>query len=190
MFTTTATIDPDFTVATVPARLFGSFVEHMGRCVYGGVYEPEHPSADDRGLRTDVLDLVKELGVSVVRYPGGNFVSGYRWEDGVGPREQRPVTLDTAWRSIESNAFGLNEFMTWAGRAGVEPMMAVNLGTRGVQDCRHVRDADPLAVQIHLVGRVGVAMASLVPDDHRPVDAQGSDVGPPHAGGGAEAVRE
>jgi alpha-L-arabinofuranosidase len=134
VFITTATIDPDFTVAAVPPRLFGSFVEHMGRCVYGGIYEPGHPAADAEGLRTDVLDLVRELGVSVVRYPGGNFVSGYRWEDGVGPRDQRPVTLDTAWRSIESNAFGLNEFMTWAGRANVEPMMAVNLGTRGVEE--------------------------------------------------------
>ncbi|WP_307844319.1 arabinosylfuranosidase ArfA [Actinospica acidithermotolerans] len=134
MFTTTATIDPDFTVATVPPRLFGSFVEHMGRCVYGGVYDPDHPSADADGLRSDVLDLVRELGVSVVRYPGGNFVSGYRWEDGVGPREGRPVTLDTAWSSIERNTFGLNEFMTWAKRARVEPMMAVNLGTRGVED--------------------------------------------------------
>jgi alpha-N-arabinofuranosidase len=134
VFTTTATIDPEFTVAAVPPRLFGSFVEHMGRCVYGGVYEPTHPSADAEGLRTDVIELVRELGVSVVRYPGGNFVSGYRWEDGVGPREQRPVTLDTAWRSLERNTFGLNEFMVWAERAGVEPMMAVNLGTRGVEE--------------------------------------------------------
>ena len=134
MFTSTATIDPAFVIAPVPSRLFGSFVEHMGRCVYGGVYDPQHPAADADGLRTDVLTLTKELGVSVVRYPGGNFVSGYRWEDGVGPRENRPVTLDTAWRSLERNAFGLNEFMTWAGLAGVEPMMAVNLGTRGVED--------------------------------------------------------
>jgi alpha-L-arabinofuranosidase len=134
VFTSTATIDPAFVIAPVPPRLFGSFVEHMGRCVYGGIYDPHHPAADADGLRTDVLTLTKELGVSVVRYPGGNFVSGYRWEDGVGPRESRPVTLDTAWRSIERNTFGLNEFMTWAGLAGVEPMMAVNLGTRGVED--------------------------------------------------------
>ncbi len=134
MFTSTATIDPDFTIAAVPPRLFGSFVEHMGRCVYGGIYEPDHPAADADGLRTDVLKLVKELGVSVVRYPGGNFVSGYRWEDGVGPREQRPVTLDTAWRSIEPNTFGLNEFMAWSRQADAEPMLAVNLGTRGVEE--------------------------------------------------------
>ena len=134
MFTSTATIDPAFTIAAVPPRLFGSFVEHMGRCVYGGIYEPGHPAADAEGLRTDVLKLTKELGVTVVRYPGGNFVSGYRWEDGVGPREQRPVTLDTAWSSIERNTFGLNEFMSWARQADVEPMMAVNLGTRGVEE--------------------------------------------------------
>ncbi len=125
-------ISPAFTVAPVNRRLFGSFVEHMGRCVYSGIFEPGHPEADEEGLRTDVLELVRELGVSVVRYPGGNFVSGYRWEDGVGPREDRPRRLDPAWRTIETNAFGLNEFMSWSRKAGVEPMMAVNLGTRGI----------------------------------------------------------
>ena len=134
MFTRTATIDPGFVIAPVPRRLFGSFVEHMGRCVYGGIYAPGHPEADLDGLRTDVVKLTRELGVTVVRYPGGNFVSGYRWEDSVGPREERPVTLDLAWRSLEPNTFGLNEFMTWTRQAGVEPMMAVNLGTRGVAD--------------------------------------------------------
>ena len=126
------TLDPAFAVAPVDRRLFGSFVEHMGRCVYSGIFEPGHPRADADGLRTDVLDMVRELGVTTVRYPGGNFVSNYRWEDGVGPVGDRPRRLDLAWRSIESNAFGLNEFMRWAGLAGVEPMMAVNLGTRGV----------------------------------------------------------
>ncbi|GIH22316.1 alpha-N-arabinofuranosidase [Acrocarpospora phusangensis] len=126
------TIDPAFSIGTVDPRLFGSFVEHLGRCVYTGIYEPGHPAADESGLRRDVLDLVRELGVTVVRYPGGNFVSGYRWEDGVGP--DRPVRLDPAWKSIETNEFGLGEFMTWARAAGVAPMMAVNLGTRGVQE--------------------------------------------------------
>jgi alpha-N-arabinofuranosidase len=134
VFTRTATIDPGFVIAPVPRRLFGSFVEHMGRCVYGGIYEPGHPEADVDGLRMDVIKLTRELGVSVVRYPGGNFVSGYQWEDGVGPRAERPVTLDLAWRSLEPNTFGLNEFMAWARQADVEPMMAVNLGTRGVTD--------------------------------------------------------
>lgn len=115
-------------------RLFGSFVEHLGRCVYSGVFEPGHPSADADGLRGDVLALIRELGVTTVRYPGGNFVSGYRWEDSVGPREQRPRRLDSAWRTIETNQFGLAEFMAFTRATGVEPMMAVNLGTRGLQE--------------------------------------------------------
>jgi alpha-L-arabinofuranosidase len=128
------TLDPDFRIAPVNPRLFGSFVEHLGRCVYGGIFEPGDAGADAEGFRQDVLDLVRELGITVVRYPGGNFVSGYRWEDGVGPVAQRPRRLDLSWRSVETNAFGLNEFMAWARRAGVEPMMAVNLGTRGIQE--------------------------------------------------------
>jgi alpha-L-arabinofuranosidase len=128
------TLDPTFTVGTAHPRLFGSFVEHMGRCVYTGVFEPGHPTADETGLRQDVLDLTRELGVTTVRYPGGNFVSGYLWEDGVGPSEERPVRLDDAWKSIEDNSFGLNEFMSWAHQAGVEPIMTFNLGTRGLQD--------------------------------------------------------
>ncbi|MBB2912029.1 alpha-N-arabinofuranosidase [Streptosporangium becharense] len=128
------TLDPAFRIGPVEPRLFGSFVEHMGRCVYTGVFEPGHPAADADGLRTDVLELTRELGVTLVRYPGGNFVSNYRWEDGVGPVENRPARLDLAWRSLEDNRFGLNEFMVWAAKAGVEPMMALNLGTRGVAE--------------------------------------------------------
>ncbi len=106
-----------------------------GRCVYTGIFEPEHPKADDDGFRTDVLELTKELGVSTVRYPGGNFVSGYRWEDGVGPKEDRPPTrLDLAWHSSDPNLVGVDEFAKWSEKAGVEPMMAVNLGTRGTQE--------------------------------------------------------
>ncbi len=128
------TFDPSFVVGEVNPRLFGSFVEHLGRCVYTGLYEPDHPAADADGLRTDVLSLVRELGVTVVRYPGGNFVSGYRWEDGVGPRDQRPRRLDLAWRSLETNQFGLGEFMRFVRKVDAEPMLAVNLGTRGVQE--------------------------------------------------------
>ncbi|MER7520344.1 alpha-N-arabinofuranosidase [Streptomyces sp. NPDC126499] len=130
------TLDADFTVGPVDPRLFGSFVEHLGRCVHTGLHEPGHPAADEDGLRTDVLELVRELGVTVVRYPGGNFVSGYRWEDGVGPVEQRPRRLDVAWRSTESNRFGLSEFMSFLRKAGPEaqPMMALNLGTRGLTE--------------------------------------------------------
>lgn len=127
-------MSPGFVIAPVSRRTFGSFVEHMGRCVYTGIYEPGHPSADASGFRRDVLELVRELGVTTVRYPGGNFVSGYRWEDGVGPVEERPVRLEPAWHSIETNAFGVNEFVAWAREAGIEPMMAINLGTRGVAE--------------------------------------------------------
>ena len=134
MTDTQVTMDPRFVVGDVNPRLFGSFVEHMGRCVYGGIFEPGHPQADERGLRTDVQDLTRELGVSTVRYPGGNFVSGYRWEDGVGAVADRPARLDLAWRSVETNHFGLHEFIFWSRRVGVEPMLAVNLGTRGVQE--------------------------------------------------------
>ncbi|GAA1433644.1 alpha-N-arabinofuranosidase [Microlunatus lacustris] len=127
-------LDAAFRIAPVPRRLFGSFVEHMGRCVYTGIYEPGHPSADDQGLRTDVLELTREIGPTVVRYPGGNFVSNYRWEDGVGPKSDRPRRLDLAWHSVETNQFGLHEFDDWARKTGTEVMMAVNLGTRGLQE--------------------------------------------------------
>ncbi|RKR75093.1 alpha-N-arabinofuranosidase [Frondihabitans australicus] len=138
MSTARITLDRDFTIGPVPRRLFGSFVEHMGRCVYTGIYEPGHPEADEKGYRQDVLKLVKELGATVVRYPGGNFVSGYNWEDGVGPVEGRPRRLDGAWHTIETNAFGLHEFVDWSKEAGVEVMEAINLGTRGVDAAREL----------------------------------------------------
>ena len=127
-------LDPAFTVAPVNRRTFGSFVEHMGRCVYTGIYEPGHHTADADGFREDVLALTRELGVTVVRYPGGNFVSGYRWEDGIGPVTQRPVRRDLAWHGIETNEVGIDEFARWAAKAGAEIMYALNLGTRGVQE--------------------------------------------------------
>ncbi|MEO3870082.1 alpha-N-arabinofuranosidase [Nonomuraea sp. B12E4] len=128
------TLDPAFKVAPVHRRTFGAFVEHLGRCVYTGIYEPDHPTADGDGFRGDVLDLTRELGVTTVRYPGGNFVSGYRWEDGIGPRDRRPRRLDLAWHSTETNEVGLDEFVSWCRKAGVEPMMALNLGTRGIAE--------------------------------------------------------
>ncbi|NMM15800.1 MAG: alpha-N-arabinofuranosidase [Phycicoccus sp.] len=124
-------LDPRLIVAPINRRLFGSFVEHLGRSVYNGIYEPTHPSADADGFRQDVIELVKELGVTTIRYPGGNFVSGFRWEDSVGPREARPVRLDLAWHSTETNEVGLHEFAGWLDKVGGELMMAVNLGTRG-----------------------------------------------------------
>ncbi|GAB3820495.1 alpha-N-arabinofuranosidase [Tessaracoccus terricola] len=132
------TLDPHFTIGAVDRRLFGSFVEHLGRCVYDGIYEPGHPSADEDGFRGDVVELVRELGVSTIRYPGGNFVSGYRWEDGVGPKEQRPRRLDLAWHSTETNQIGLDEFAKWLERVDSEMMYAVNLGTRGVLEALDV----------------------------------------------------
>ncbi|WP_129793250.1 alpha-N-arabinofuranosidase [Sphingosinicella sp. CPCC 101087] len=128
--------DRDFVVASLDRRLFGTFVEHLGRCVYGGIYEPGHPTADENGFRGDVLALARELGVTIVRYPGGNFVSGFDWEDSVGPKAQRPVRLDVAWGSTETNQFGTNEFIDWCRKAEVEPMFAVNLGTRGPREAQ------------------------------------------------------
>jgi alpha-N-arabinofuranosidase len=133
-------LDPAAVVAPVNRRTFGSFVEHLGRCVYTGLYEPGHPLADEDGFRTDVLALTREMGVTMVRYPGGNFVSGYRWEDGIGPRERRPRRRDLAWHSIETNEVGIDEFARWAGKADVEIMYAVNLGTRGVQEALDVHE--------------------------------------------------
>lgn len=126
-------LDPEFKIGSINRRLFGSFVEHLGRCVYDGLYEPSHPLADEEGFRTDVIELVKELGVSAVRYPGGNFVSGFRWEDSVGPKDQRPKRLDLAWHSTETNQVGLHEFNSWLEKIDSELMLAVNLGTRGVE---------------------------------------------------------
>jgi alpha-N-arabinofuranosidase len=138
-------LNPDYVVGPLNRRLFGSFVEHLGRCVYNGIYEPGHPSADTDGFRTDVMDLVRELGVTTIRYPGGNFVSGYRWEDGVGPREQRPKRLDLAWHSLETNQVGLHELAGWSSRVGAEPMLALNLGTRGVQEALDLLEYTNLA---------------------------------------------
>ena len=126
-------LEVDAKISQVDERIYGSFVEHLGRCVYGGLYEPGHATADENGFRSDVIDLVRELRVPIVCYPGGNFVSGYRWEDGVGPMEERRQPLDLAWRTLEPNGFGTNEFMRWCKKANTEPMMAVNLGTRGIE---------------------------------------------------------
>lgn len=132
------TLAKEFKIGDIDRRIYGSFVEHLGRAVYGGIYEPSHPLADEDGFRTDVIELVKELNVPVVRYPGGNFVSGYNWEDGVGPVEKRPKRLDLAWGTTEPNTFGTNEFMKWCKKANTEPMMAVNLGTRGAEEARNL----------------------------------------------------
>lgn len=127
-------VDRDATIGPIDRRLFGSFVEHLGRCVYGGIFDPGNERSDENGFREDVAELIRELGVTTVRYPGGNFVSGYRWEDGVGPLDQRPRRLNLAWHQTEPNTFGLHEFVDWTRKVGVEPMLAVNLGTRGLEE--------------------------------------------------------
>jgi alpha-L-arabinofuranosidase len=136
MLKATVLLDRDFNVGQVDKRIYGSFLEHLGRAVYGGIYEPGHPAADAQGFRGDVLQLVRDLGVPVVRYPGGNFVSGYDWRDGIGPRESRPRRAEQAWFSIESNQMGIDEFADWCKLAGTEPMLAVNLGTLGPDEAR------------------------------------------------------
>lgn len=130
-------IDRCFLTGDVDRRIFGSFIEHLGRAVYGGIYQ-EGPLSDEHGFREDTLSLVRELGVPIVRYPGGNFVSGFRWEDSVGPKEKRPARTELAWNVIETNRFGLNEFADWSKKAGSEIMMAVNLGTRGPEDAKNL----------------------------------------------------
>ncbi|GAB4454047.1 MAG: alpha-L-arabinofuranosidase AbfA [Armatimonadaceae bacterium] len=138
------TLDRDFVISEIDPRLFGGFIEHLGRHIYTGIFEPDHPTADKNGFRQDVMELVHGLNMPIMRYPGGNFVSGYRWEDGVGPASERPVRLDLAWAALEPNTFGTNEFVDWCREAGTEPMFAVNLGTRGpeaaqalVEYCNH-----------------------------------------------------
>ena len=125
------TLHPHFKIGAINPRIYGSFIEHLGRAVYNGIYEPTHPTADENGFREDVKALVREMNVPIIRYPGGNFLSGYKWEDGVGPKENRPRKLDPAWRQLEPNEVGTDEFHQWAKEVGTEVMMAVNLGTRG-----------------------------------------------------------
>ncbi|MCS5721589.1 alpha-N-arabinofuranosidase [Herbiconiux sp. CPCC 203407] len=145
MSTARLIFDTRLPIGEVNRRVFGSFVEHLGRSVYDGIYEPGHAAADDRGFRTDVVDLVRELGVSAIRYPGGNFVSGFRWEDSVGPVESRPTRLDLAWHSTETNEVGLHEFASWLETVGSELMLAVNLGTRGTLEALDLLEYSNLA---------------------------------------------
>ncbi|MDR2504985.1 MAG: alpha-N-arabinofuranosidase [Oscillospiraceae bacterium] len=131
-------LDRAYTIGRIDPRIYGSFIEHLGRAVYGGIYEPGHPTADANGFRRDVIDLVRALDVPVTRYPGGNFVSGFNWEDSVGPRDQRKHRLDLAWFTTETNEVGMHEFIDWCKQANTAPMYAINLGTRGVEQARDV----------------------------------------------------
>lgn len=132
----TVQFDTADTIARIDDRLYGSFIEHLGRAVYNGIYEPGHPLADTRGFRKDVIEAVRALHVPIIRYPGGNFVSGYNWEDGVG--KNRPRRTELAWHAIETNEVGVHEFADWCQSVGAEIMMAVNLGTRGMDDARRL----------------------------------------------------
>jgi alpha-N-arabinofuranosidase len=129
-------IDPERTLGTIDRNIFGGFAEHLGRCVYGGIYEPDSRHADENGLRRDVLGALRRLRMPVVRYPGGNFVSGYRWRDGVGPREERPARMELAWHDLEPNQFGTNEFIDFCRSLGTEPYLAVNCGDGDMREAR------------------------------------------------------
>lgn len=127
-------IDSTRQVAPVSPHLFGSFLEHLGRAIYEGIYEPGSKFADENGFRTDVLNEIHKMEVPIIRYPGGNFVSGYHWLDGVGPKKNRPTVLDRAWNTLETNQFGTNEFITWARKVGTEPLFGLNFGTGTAED--------------------------------------------------------
>jgi alpha-L-arabinofuranosidase len=122
-------LDSRRTIAALDRNLFGSFLEHIGRAIYQGIYDPGSKLSDSNGFRKDVMDEIRKLGVPMIRYPGGNFVSGYNWLDGVGPKQERPRVLDKAWNSMNSNQFGTNEFMAWCKAVGTAPLMGLNLGT-------------------------------------------------------------
>jgi alpha-N-arabinofuranosidase len=125
-----------FVIDEVSPLIFGGFLEHMGRCIYEGVYDPESPHADEDGFRADVLEALRGLDVTVVRYPGGNFASGYHWRDGIGPQDERPTVRELAWQSIETNRFGTDEFLELCSKLGWRPMLTVNLGTGSPEEAR------------------------------------------------------
>ena len=134
----TVTVYKDNVIGDIDKRVYGSFLEHIGRAIYGGIYDPGAADSDENGFRKDVIQLVKELQVPIVRYPGGNFVSGYNWEDGIGPIEKRPKRQELAWFAVETNAFGTDEFAEWCKKADTEVMMAVNLGTKGPAEAQNM----------------------------------------------------
>ncbi|MEO8394904.1 MAG: alpha-L-arabinofuranosidase C-terminal domain-containing protein [Chloroflexota bacterium] len=129
-------VNLDFPLAQIDRNLFGGFAEHLHRCIYGGIYEPGSPLSDERGLRMDVIGALRRLQMPLMRYPGGNFVSGYRWMDGVGPRYKRPVRKDMAWNSLESNQFGTNEFIEFCRAVDTEPYLVVNCGDGELREAR------------------------------------------------------
>ncbi len=137
MDTTRLSLHSRFAVGPVDPRVFGGFVEHMGRAIYGGLFEPGSRRADPDGYRTDVLEALRRLRFTALRYPGGNFASGYHWMDGVGPVEKRPAVRDLAWQSVEPNSFGTEEYLRLCRTMGWTPMITVNLGTGSPEEARN-----------------------------------------------------
>jgi alpha-L-arabinofuranosidase len=129
-------IDPLRTIGTIDPNVFGGFAEHLGRCIYGGIYEPGSALSDADGIRIDVLAALKRLRMPVMRYPGGNYASGFRWRDGVGPAEERPARMELAWHDLEPNTFGTNEFVAFCRKLGTEPYMVVNAGDGSMREAR------------------------------------------------------
>ena len=128
----------DFKISKIDKRIYGSFLEHLGRAIYEGIYEPDHPDSDENGFRQDVMKLITDLNIPTVRYPGGNYISSFNWEDSIGPIKDRPTRLDLAWKTRETKEFGLNEFVTWCKKTNIEPMYAINLRTRGIDAARNI----------------------------------------------------
>ena len=122
-------VDRNYVISAIDERIYGTFLEHLRSIIYGCMYNPEHRSADDQGFRRDVMELFKELKTTFIRYPGGNFVSGYHWMDGIGPKKKRPLRMNLAWNQEESNQIGIDEFYDYCKKLGVDYMLAVNMGT-------------------------------------------------------------
>ena len=147
----TIKIDIDRTIGQVDPKIYGNFAEHLGRCIYGGIYDPGSPLSDENGFRKDVMVAVKDLNITLIRYPGGNFVSNYHWLDGVGPKEQRVPRMELAWSRLETNQFGTNEFIKYTKALGTEPYFAVNLGTGTIEEAQNW-GADLIIVGSHGYG--------------------------------------
>lgn len=130
-------IDIERTIGQIDPFIYGNFIEHLGRCIYGGIYEEGSPLSDENGFRKDILEAVKQLNVSLIRWPGGNFASGYHWQDGIGPKDLRPSRLELAWETKESNRFGTDEYIEWCRRVGVEPYICVNMGTGTIEEAKY-----------------------------------------------------
>ena len=152
------------TVSPIDRNLFGSFLEHLGRAIYEGIYDPGSKLSDSNGFRKDTLEEIRKINVPIIRYPGGNFVSGYNWLDGIGPKKDRPVVLDKAWNSLNSNQFGTDEFMAWCKLANTKPLMGLNLGTGTPEEAAALVDGESLSAYFH------DGIAPFVRQDHWVVD--------------------